>query len=511
MKRRFFRTRRLSQAALHALCLGAVLFAGGCDSVYRYVVYPPQHQDFTLVPDDQILAQRGDSLYRLSPDGLTEVYDRKDFKVEVKYMTDYQLNNVEFPEESRSGQFSTNPFTYGNWVDPELGYTPHRFSVFKVTVYNYAASKVNIDPENSYVTTERGDLFPAYGREEKSSRNQSLEAYFKKRKGMSGVDDDVFESRMGIVRRTVLTLSKPVFRGDIRDGILVFDPVGSEVEHVKLQVRDFILGYDENNQPSEFTTLSFYFKRIPFEAPSAQQGFVAGRGDTASVGRVTLRQLDPKSRPSGEVRMAVRTGNVTAIKELMKPLDDFFAEETNFRTSYIKTTLTTTDLNSVNFILICADESQMKFTAEQEKATAEFIRRGGSVIADERSMSLQSENWQALNTFMGNIATLLGSSARLGRVGIDHPVYHLWKRIDALPPVDPELIGNGTKEVNDYMSGLFYEERLAFIISNRGYSTAWGAFGPPETRANRDYSRHREFLSNIIYYDLESTKSSVKK
>ena len=124
-----------------------LLFCGGCDAAYHFIVFPPQRVDYVLMPDPVLTNKYLDSsTYTISTDQKTVSYDRKDFKIEIKYMSDYQLNKFEFPEQSNNGMYSTNPFTYGNWVDPALGYTPNRFTVFKVTIYNYTASKINFDP-----------------------------------------------------------------------------------------------------------------------------------------------------------------------------------------------------------------------------------------------------------------------------------------------------------------------------------------------------------------------------
>jgi hypothetical protein len=89
---------------------------------------------------------------------------------------------------------------------------------------------------------------------------------------------------------------------------------------------------------------------------------------------------------------------------------------------------------------------------------------------------------------------------------MDHPIYSVWKRFDVLPPCDIELLNVHNRIVNDFLGGIFYQERLVAVISNRGYSTAWGEFGPPEFRAGKDYTRHRELLSNILYYAIESKR-----
>ena len=159
-----------------------------------------------------------------------------------------------------AGVYSGNPFTYGNWIDPSLGYTPRRFSVFKVTIYNYTGSKLNFDPEISLLQTDRGDNLNAYAREQKNAKYLSMEDYFKKQKGSSGVEDEIYETRMGIARRTMLYYGKPIYKGDSREGLVVYDPIVEKVEKLKISIPRFITGYDENNEPSDYIDLSFFFQ-----------------------------------------------------------------------------------------------------------------------------------------------------------------------------------------------------------------------------------------------------------
>jgi hypothetical protein len=480
-----------------------MMIVNGCDTAYEYIVFPKERVEYTLVPDGKMIAALQDDQYKLSEDKQTIIFSTKDYKIEIKYMTDYHLNVYEFPDQSQSQQYSTNPFTYGNWVDPELGYTPNRFTVFKVAIYNYAGGKINLDPENSFVRTDRGDELNCYAREEKNSRYHSLEAYFKKKKGTSGIDDDVFESRMGVVRRSVHYLGKPIFRGDVRDGLIVFDPLAEEVEQVKLTIKDFILGYDENNQASEYTTLNFYFRRTKFEPPVSSLSAAAGDSLRKKSG---VQILDPSVRPTGELKIAVRTTNVLNADKLMKPLDDYFAENTNFRTSYIKTNLTPADLLSSNILMLIAEEGSIKFTADQERYAAEFIKRGGFIIADERSSTIQSENWQSINNFLTEATGQLGGNVTSGKIPSDHLIYKVWKKFDALPGVDAELQNVEGRILNDFLFGYYLDNRLVAVVSNRGYSVAWGEFNSPEMRTGKDFTRQRELLTNIFYYANASTK-----
>jgi hypothetical protein len=450
------------------------------------------------MPNMQLMGSAGNGSIKLSDDKQTVIYDAKDYKIELKYMTDYQLNNYEFPEQSRSGQFSTNPFTYGDWVDPDLGYVPNRFTVFKVTIYNYAGGKLNFDPENAILVTDRGDALACYGREEKGSRNYSMEAYFKRRKGTSGIDDDVFESRMGIVRRTVHYLGKPIFRGDVRDGLIVFDPLADEVEQIKLTIKDFILGYDENNQASEFTTLNFYFTREQFELPKTV-GTVAGR-----TMETVVDLFPPGAIPGGDITIAVKTTNVTAVGQLMKPISEYWKQFTEFNATFIETQIQNRDLDRANILMIVSDEGQVTLTQSHEEATARFIQKGGMVVIDERSSLSQSENWQTLNNFVLNIGAILKNEARFGRLPSDHKIFSTWKQITTLPPVDEQLITDDNRDSRSTLWALFYRERPVIILTNRGYATAWGEFGPPEMRVGKNFEPHRELLTNIVYYGYKT-------
>lgn len=475
-----------------------VSFLAGCDSVYQYVMFPSERIEYTLMPNMLLMGGAGSESIKLSDDKQTIIYDAKDYKIELKYMTDYHLNNYEFPEQSRSGQFSTNPFTYGDWVDPDLGYVPNRFTVFKVTIYNYAGGKINFDPENAILVTDRGDALACYGREEKGSRNYSMEAYFKRRKGTSGIDDDVFESRMGIVRRTVHYLGKPIFRGDVRDGLIVFDPLAEEVEQIKLTFKDFILGYDENNQASEFTTLNFYFTREQFELPKTA-GTVAGRTMEAAVDL-----FPPGAIPGGDITVAVKTTNVTAVDQLMRPIAEYWKQQTEFNATFIETSIQNRDLDRANVLMIVSDEGQVTLTQSHEEAAARFIQKGGMVVIDERSSLSQSENWQTLNNFVLNIGTILKDEARFGRLPSDHKIFSTWKQITTLPPVDEQLITDDNRDSRSTLWALFYKERPVIILTNRGYATAWGEFGPPEMRVGKNFESHRELLTNIVYYGYKT-------
>jgi len=200
------------------------------------------------------------------------VYEEKGMKIVVKPMTDEKLNNM-FPDASNKREASTNPFTYGNWIDPELGYTPIRFTVFVVKVFNYTKPKINLNPRVAVLKTGRGDALNSYVRDQKEDADRELrsvedvghalnfESYYVKARGSSGVDRERFEKRMGSVRQT-LCVDGPVFKGDKKEGLLVFDPLDPGVRDVDLVLKDFILEYDANNWPAVKKDIVFSFGRV---------------------------------------------------------------------------------------------------------------------------------------------------------------------------------------------------------------------------------------------------------
>ena len=77
-------------------------------------------------------------------------------------MTDQELNQL-YASNSNKGQFSTNPYTYGDWLDISLGYTPPRFIVFRVDLYNYTLPKIELVPDKAVcIVDQKQKLFP-YG------------------------------------------------------------------------------------------------------------------------------------------------------------------------------------------------------------------------------------------------------------------------------------------------------------------------------------------------------------
>lgn len=472
----------------------------GCDPAYRYVFYPEQREEITLLPDTDLQFAAGDTSYSISRDSLSMVFDRRSYKIEVKYLSDYQLNVTEFPNESKDAEFSANPFTYANWVDPELGYTPSRFSVFKVSIYNYTSSKINFDPELSELVSDRGDVLPGYGREEKSSKNQSLEGYFKKRKGSSGVDDDVFERRMGIIRTNVLYLGKPIYQGDSREGLVVLDPLDESVQKVKLTMKNFIVGYDENNEPNEFATIHFFFKKVPLAKETIKpRSAEIDTSVTVSMQNSPLRDVEFEiCQIRYRVESSEEGGNqedwnqrAKALPNLVQFLEDSLRAKPRLRISSPEAS----ELISAPLAFMLAGSIQPVVGDVEMSVLSNMIKQGGFLVIDNAVFPTGYEYPRFLQQVLEGLASKMGRGAKVQSVPKDHEIYRSWKTLTGLPEGQDNF--ENMPEKRDYLQGLFVGDRLVALGSTKGYSMVW------ERRDSRNTSQFT-LGANLVVYTLRT-------
>lgn len=209
----------------------------------------------------------------LSEAGAT--YAIEGLRVNVEPLSEAQLNAL-FPSDSERGRFSTNPYTYGNWVDPLLGYTPIRFTVFRVTVINDIYAKVLLDPLKATLQTDRGEILHSYGIPSWAP-HKSFERYYRALRGQSGNEFYRFDLRMGNVRSTAYLEDQRVFKGESYGGLIAFDSLAEDVEQVRLVLGDFVLRFDASGQPLESVDITMDFDRT-LEVGGGEQ-MAAGAGE----------------------------------------------------------------------------------------------------------------------------------------------------------------------------------------------------------------------------------------
>ncbi len=489
-------TRRIQAAGLLFILLVAM---AGCDPAYRYVFYPPQRIEYALAPDPALLRSLNDTSYSISKDSLAIVFDRKTFKVEVRYLSDYQLNNFDLPDDSKDGFFSANPFTYANWVDLDLGYTPNRFSVFKISIFNYTMSKINFDPERSFLVSDRGDMFPGYGREEKSSKNESLESYYRKRKGSSGVDDDIFERRMGIVRTTVLYLGRPIYQGDSREGIVVYDPLNESVQRVKLVLNNFIVGYDENNEPSEYLNLQFFFQRKPLVkeklGPLRRMTDSLATANTSLPPNVDFYRLRYRTESSeGGVPDNDWNSRPTALTNLAR----FAGDSLKIKISEKSAPPDSPELLNARIVFLLAGPTKPVMTEVEIAALANVIRRGGFLIIDNAAFPSSYQYFSSMEQLLVSISGKLDRDVRVMSLPNENELFRAWHRFPTIPEGMDDR--ENVPEKRNFLQGLFWRNRLVAVLSSKGYCMIW------EKGDQRSLDQFL-FGTNMVLYALRTVRT----
>jgi len=237
---------------LTCLMVLPILVAASC------FLYPPEiRYSSYLMPN----MQEKDPLKSLDADSKALSYDIGGSSVVVRYMMESELNAL-FPEESMNGQYSTNPYTYGNWINPNLGYIPNRFTVFSVSIINRTFPKMRLDPTQAVLITDTGETFHSYTVNIASAKyGKSFENYYRQLLGQSGNDFYRYEMRLGMVRGKSYGLEEDIFRGDQYNGLIAFDGLRPEVKKARLILNDVVFRFDAFNRPSDTKTVSINFDR----------------------------------------------------------------------------------------------------------------------------------------------------------------------------------------------------------------------------------------------------------
>ena len=196
--------------------------------------------------------------HRIDPVDSTAVYTREGLQVRVRFLKDEELVG-EIPGEQ-------NPYVYPGLFDPKLGYRPVQFTVFQVSVVNPTFPKVQLNPEQVILKTDRGKtLYPyAITLAEAKGRLRNFETYFLSKGVQTGNEQALYLERMGLVRETIYHRDAPVFKGNSYFGKIIFDSLSPETTGVNLVISDFVLRFGVHDEPEEFLLIGFPF--------SVQQG-----------------------------------------------------------------------------------------------------------------------------------------------------------------------------------------------------------------------------------------------
>ncbi len=188
----------------------------------------------------------------IADDG-TVTFSQDRFEVRLKPMTDDELNR-QFPSHSNKGPKSTNPFTFGDtkfWGDTQQ---KRRFTVFRLSVKNYAYPKVRIDPSKIVLKASNEREYWSLGFDQ-------LDTYYRAYAiGYRGNEYDRYQERRDLLRRTMFE-NEEIFSGQESDGFVIFEVLHPDVKQIKVEVHDIVTRFDFRNEPIETLDLNYSFVR----------------------------------------------------------------------------------------------------------------------------------------------------------------------------------------------------------------------------------------------------------
>jgi len=188
----------------------------------------------------------------VSDDG-TVTFIRNRLEVGVRPQTDEELNRLYAPY-STGGLDAVNPYTFGDWKDPETQSTPHRFTIFQLKVKNYAYPKILIDPSQAWIISENGRKYQPLG------PLQFAEYFRPYATAYAGIEYGQFQERKDIFSRSRYK-AEPIFSGQETQGFLVFPLIHADVQKLSLRIEKVAIRFDFRNEPVETLDLEYLFER----------------------------------------------------------------------------------------------------------------------------------------------------------------------------------------------------------------------------------------------------------
>lgn len=182
------------------------------------------------------------------------LYTKERFEVGLRPVTDEELNR-QFAVQSKEGVLSTNPYTYGNWKPIGEDKTPGRFTVFLLSVKNYAYPKVKVVPSRMSILSRNGREYVPL------SLDGLGEYYIKYAVGYGGNAYLRFEQRKDILKQTLFPKELILFSGQDGRGYVVFPKLDTDVREITVLIEDIVLRFDSWGRPVETLALTFRFTR----------------------------------------------------------------------------------------------------------------------------------------------------------------------------------------------------------------------------------------------------------
>ena len=215
--------------------------------------------------------------------------------------------------------------------------------------------------------------------------------------------------------------------------------------------------------------------------------------DTGQYKAMVIQDPNDKQSVKGFIYIATLWGAQLepAYKRAVIHLSDAVNRYTNIRSKVDKHLFVDSrKLFQTPFVFLCVDD-QFELTKIEAMNFGEYLRKGGFAVLDNGTP--QNEFGSAEASLRRMLTDALGNDAKFLPIPNTHPIYHSFFDFDEGPPQGSEIsysyvsslawdpkIGRSTwkhvytmyKQVL-YLEGIFIDDRLVAIYSDKGYAKKW--------------------------------------
>ncbi len=203
-----------------------------------------------------------------------------------------------------------------------------------------------------------------------------------------------------------------------------------------------------------------------------------------------------------------------AIPQALLYLSEFINNNTSVKVTLKGTVrLDSKEIMNIPLIFMMGFRAEPLYTKEEAQNLGKYLREGGFIFIDD---AFAYESGAFSQKARQLIRDALSYDAIFERIPNNHPLFHAWEDFDGIPAGDDNIRPNGMSLANPnpaqrlkpvverykYIEGVFLNGRLAVVISNKGYSRAWGDWlkNPSSFGGPQDNTRQLQFGLNVIVY-----------
>lgn len=203
-----------------------------------------------------------------------------------------------------------------------------------------------------------------------------------------------------------------------------------------------------------------------------------------------------------------------AIPQALLNLSDFINNSTKVKVSLKGTIrLDSKEIMNIPLIFMMGYRAEPLYTKEEAQNLGRYLREGGFLFIDD-AFAYESGSFSRKSRQL--ITDALGFDAIFERIPNNHHLFHAWEDFDGVPAGDDNIRPTGMSLANPnpaqrlkpvperykYIEGVFLGGRLAVVMSNKGYSRAWGDWlkNPSSFGGPQDNTRQLQFGLNVIVY-----------